>query len=227
MISYRKVADLLSANTSVSHNFAPVSFTTSTTQTLSFNDCNMYTCFNWTACPLHSSSHLRVCFHHESAVPDPRWHHALLTSPHFSTSCDRACLRVIFAPEACTGISCLYIGVATDRLSPTVIRASFTPSAFRPGFDLVLTPLINATAVQLPLIVRRRPRWLLGALLGTSDPAEKNGTFVESLLSGTTDVGSVNLVLKHSMEGCWPTEEEQNHVLWRPCHASNEVSCIF
>ncbi|CDI98613.1 exostosin 3 [Echinococcus multilocularis] len=223
LASYRKVANLLSTNVSTFHHFTPISSSTSTSQPLSFNDCNMYTCFNWTTCPLHSPSHLRVCFHHESAVLDPRWHHALLTSPHFSTSCDRACLRVIFAPEDCTGISCLYIGAATDKLSPTVIRTSFTQGAIRPGYDLVLTPLVNATAVQLPPLVGRQPKWLLGASLATSDPTEEKRTFIESLLSGVTDSDSVNLVLKHSIKGCWPTEEEQNRVLWRPCYTSNEI----
>ncbi|VDM18583.1 unnamed protein product [Hydatigera taeniaeformis] len=221
--SYRKVADLLSTNASTFRYLSPVSFATSNSQSLSFNECNMYTCFNWTACPLHLSSHLRVCFHHESAVLDPRWHHALLTSPHFSTSCDRACLRVIFSPEACTGTPCLYIGMATHELSPTVIRASFTQGAIRPGYDLVLAPLVNATAAQPSLIARRRNKWLLGASLGTSDVTEENGTFVGSILVGATDDDSVNLVLKRSIEGCWPVEEDHNHVLWRPCYASIEI----
>uniref|UniRef100_A0A5K3G201 Glyco_transf_64 domain-containing protein n=1 Tax=Mesocestoides corti TaxID=53468 RepID=A0A5K3G201_MESCO len=223
LASYQKAAAFLSVNSSNSYKLAPLSVVVSASPSTPSSGCDMSTCFNWTACPFHSLSHLRVCFHHESAISDSRWHRALLTSPHFSTSCKNACVRVIFAPENCTGISCLYIGTTKDTMSPYVMRASSTRGVVRPGYDFVLSPLVNSTSERPPMVVNRRARWLLGASLGTSGPADGKAAFLMALRADADAGNLVNVRLRNASDECLTSSEALFHGTWRPCHDSNMV----
>ncbi|KAM7535456.1 hypothetical protein Aperf_G00000096652 [Anoplocephala perfoliata] len=234
--SYQRASAILIANASSQKYLIPISFSLpiphsslSSSSSSSPVSCTMHTCFNWTACSFHTLPYLRVCFQHESTVSNPRWQHALLTSPHFSTSCSRACLRVIFTPEACDSyLSCIYIGPPSGSLSPFVIRASIAHSIdlpFRPGFDLILAPLGQIPNESPPsLIVRRQTKWLLGASLGTFAPSEMVDPFLSTLMSGVGKYHLVNVKLENSPKDCF--QGGDNSTLWRPCDDSGSILSV-
>ncbi|VDL44699.1 unnamed protein product [Hymenolepis diminuta] len=226
--SYQRSVSLVTSNVSFQRSFLPISFSLPSTEVSTHGDCTMHACFNWTACPFHSLQYLRVCFSHGSAVSDPRLHRALLISPHFSTSCNRACLRIIFSPVTCNSSTpCLYIGPPTNSLSPDVIRASpnyldYFP--FRPGFDLIIAPLESRSNNSLPpMIVRRQTKWLLGASLGTSSPSELIDPFLSALDSSVGKDDSININLETSPDGCFKEDGGENFTLWRPCSDASSI----
>ncbi|VDO06460.1 unnamed protein product [Rodentolepis nana] len=215
------------SNFSFRQSFLPISFSLPFTEYSTHVGCTMHTCFNWTACRLHSHKYLRVCFSHGSVVGDHQLHYALLRSPHYSTSCSQACLRIIFSPVTCNSTSCLYIGPPTNSLPPNVIRASPIYSnnfLFRPGFDLIIAPFGNRSNDSLlPMIVRRETKWLLGASLGTSNHSELNASFLADLNSGIGKDDLVNINLGTSSDGCLKNFGGDNFTLWRPCDDASSI----
>ena len=104
------------------------------------------------------------------------------------------------------------------------MRASFIQGIIRPGFDFVIDPLTRANNTNPPPIVKRKVKWLLGAVVGTYDINERNGTLEKTLMTGAIDVESINIAFKYNAEDCWFGKERLDDVLWRPCDESSKVS---
>ncbi|VDN16186.1 unnamed protein product, partial [Dibothriocephalus latus] len=145
--------------------------------------CTMNSCFTYQSCGLNSPF-LRVC----TTEPDSpslsthakAWKAALLASPHFTSSCEHACVRVHF--EAAQALACANASLpeqscllVADNLDPRILStqfplllasSNFTAASFRAYFDFLTaaTPDMHFSTSS-PLLTSRR-LLLLAASVG-------------------------------------------------------------
>nr|VZI13850.1 unnamed protein product [Spirometra erinaceieuropaei] len=211
--------------------------------------CTMNSCFAYQACGLNSPF-LRAC----TSEPDSSslsthakaWRAALLASPHFSSSCEHACVRVHFEAAqavACAKASpkeqsCLFISDNLDPLFfstplPLLLASSnftlHTAVSFRPHFDFLMAATANVDLPAPSLLLTSRRPLLLAASVGLrgqhDNPYQDVLAFWNSTSQDRIRVQVHFIGEQVQLSRCWPSTSGQvvQYADWSPCADSQEL----
>lgn len=172
---------------------------------------------------------LRVCISNILRKPVAyQWREVILKSPHFVSSCQNACVKIVFeVEEQClnnTVPSCLLIGDSGSKL-PSMLRASLEfneSTALRTGFDFLLAADSYSVFPILIPIQTSRPS-LIGVAVGI-DPKmiqDVDRPFIRGIHTLMIEERA-QLHLYYSLSNaslCGPHLSQD----WAPCQNTNQV----